>query len=111
MDALGLAALEARDLLGVEAELEQEVGLDAARELRVGDLVAPGAEVGRAVVYAQEEVGVAAPAVVEEGALVDDLGAGAHRGEGRPPPLRAPRLSGVDGISTTSLPASFSDWR
>ena len=82
VDALGLAALEASDLLAVEAELEEEVGLGAPGELRVGDLVAPGAEVGRAVVYAEEEVGVSGPAVVEEGALVDDLGAGAHGREG-----------------------------
>ena len=83
VDALGLAALEASDLLAVEAELEEEVGLGAAGELRVGDLVAPGAEVGRAVVYAEEKVRVAGPAVVEEGALVDDLGAIAHGREGR----------------------------
>ena len=82
VDPLGLAALEASDLLAVEAELEQEVGLGAPGELGVGDLVAPGAEVGRAVVYAEEEVGVAGPAVVEEGALVDDLGAVAHGREG-----------------------------
>ena len=68
VDPLGLAALEASDLLAVEAELEEEVGLGAAGELRVGDLVAPVAEVGRAVVDAEEEVGVAGPAVVEEGA-------------------------------------------
>ena len=64
--------------LAVEAELEDEVGLGAAGELGVGDLVAPVAEVGGAL-DPEEEVGVAAQAVREEGRLVDHLGAGAHR--------------------------------
>ncbi len=75
---LRLAPLDARDLLGVEAELEDVRRLRVPRELRVGDLVAPRAEVGRRV-DALEEVREPAPAAVEQDGLVDDVDAGAHR--------------------------------
>ncbi len=54
---LGHAPLDARDLLGVEAELEDVRGPSVARELRVERLVA-------AVGPALDEVGEPAPAVV-----------------------------------------------
>ena len=63
--------------LAVEAELDQEVGLGAAGELGVGDLVAPVAEI-RGPIDLEQEVGVAAQGRLEEGRLVDDLGAVAH---------------------------------
>ncbi len=78
VDPLGLDALHRRQQLAVEAELQDEVGLGAAGELGVGDLVAEVAQLRRAV-DAEEEVGVAAQSVAEEGRLVDDLGAAAHR--------------------------------
>ena len=56
MHPLGLASLDAGDLLAVEAELEHVRGLRTPRELRVRDLVAPRAELGLAV-DALEEVG------------------------------------------------------
>ena len=77
MDALRLSALGGGEQLAVEAELEDEVGLGAAGELGVGDLVAVGAEVGGPI-DAEEEVGVAAQPVAEEGRLVDDVGTGAQ---------------------------------
>jgi len=64
--ALGRAALDAGELLGVVGELEDVLGPRAAGELRVDDLV--GA-VGKAL----EEVGDPAPAVVLEAGLVDDV--------------------------------------
>ncbi len=87
VDVLGLAPLDARELLVVEEELEDVGGLRGARELGVERLVG-------AVRLLHQEVGDAAPAVVGEDALVDDVGlAGANRvggGEGggsrsRPP--------------------------
>ncbi len=75
-------ALEALDLLGVRAHLEEGGGLHPAGELGVGDLVGPGAEVRARALDLQEEVGVAAPAAVEERGLVDDVGTGPHGGEG-----------------------------
>ena len=97
VDALRLGALGGGQQLAVEAELEDEVGLGAARELGVGDLVAVGAE-GGGPVDAEEEVGVAAegaggagralsrragrgagPGGPEEGRLVDHVGPGAQR--------------------------------
>jgi hypothetical protein len=84
------------DELGVEAELQQEVGLDAASELRVGHLVAPRAQARRPV-DTFEEVRVAAPPVaVEEHALVDDLGARPHcrtGSLGAPPQALEPALA------------------
>ena len=79
VDVLGLAPLDARELLVVEEELEDVGGLRGARELGVERLVG-------AVRLLHQEVGDAAPAVVGEDALVDDVGlAGADRvggGEG-----------------------------
>ena len=70
---VGQAALDAADLLAVEGELEQEVRLGRAGELRVGDLVG-------AVSLPLEEIRDPAPAGgVEEDCLVDDVGAVAHR--------------------------------
>ena len=79
VDVLGLAPLDARELLVVEEELEDVGGLRGARELGVERLVG-------AVRLLHQEVGDAAPALVGEDALVDDVGlAGADRvggGEG-----------------------------
>ena len=80
-DRLGRDALEPCELVRVDAHLEDRGGLDALGELRVGDVVAPRAEVRRAVVAPEQEVRVPAPAAVEERALEDDVRPGAHRGE------------------------------
>ena len=61
------AALDARELLGVEAELEDVVRLRVPRELGVGGLVG-------AVRLPLEEVGDPAPAAVLKAGLVDDVG-------------------------------------
>ena len=69
--------LDPRELLVVEEELEDVGGLGGARELGVERLV-------DAVRPAEEEVGDAAPVLVREDALVDDVGlAGADRVGGR----------------------------
>ena len=77
VDALRLDALSGGEQLAVEAELEDEVGLGAAGELGVGDLIAVGAE-GGGPIDAEEEVGVATQPVAEEGRLVDDVGTSAE---------------------------------
>ena len=71
-----------RELLVVEAELEDVGRLRVPRELRVERLVAPRAERRRRL-DAQQEVGDPAPAAVDEDALVDDVGAAAERLLGR----------------------------
>jgi hypothetical protein len=71
--------LQAPDLLGVEGELQDEVGLGVLGELGVVGLVRVSAEVGR-LIAAQQEVREPDPAVgVRERRLVDDLGAVEHR--------------------------------
>ena len=76
---VGLASLDARELLVVEEELEDVGGLRGAGELGVERLVG-------AVRLAHEEVGNAAPALVGKDALVDHVSlAGTNRfggGEG-----------------------------
>ena len=64
---LRLAPLDPAELLVVEEELEDVGGLRRARELGVERLVG-------AVRLAEEEVGDAAPVLVGEDALVDDVG-------------------------------------
>ena len=64
----GCRALDARELFVVEAELEDVGGLRAARELRIEHLV-------HALVGAHQEIRPAAPATVDEHALVDDIDA------------------------------------
>ena len=77
MDLLRLAPLDPPELLVVEEELEDVGRLRRARELGVERLVG-------AVRLAEEEVGDAAPVLVGEDALVDDVGlAGADRVGGR----------------------------
>src|SRR3954467_1486412 len=87
----GAAALDALDLSVVEEQLEDVGGLGRATELGVVNLVGPVAEVGL-LVDADDEVGVADPAVVEERGLVDDLAALAHGGLGRGGALVATRV-------------------
>src|SRR3990170_1940574 len=82
VDAFRRDALELRQPVRVDADLEQGAALDGARELRVGDLVAPGPQGRTGAVDLQQEVGVAQPAPVEEGGLEDDVGAVAHRLDG-----------------------------
>ena len=89
-------ALEALEQVRVDAHLQDRAALDRAGELRVADVVAPIAERrARAVRTLEQEVGMAAPATVEEGRLEDDVGAIAHRVE-RAAPVRhgAGRASG-----------------
>ena len=84
--------LDARDLLGVEAELEDVRRLRVTRELRVDDLV-------RAVRLKLEEVGAAGPAgrIVEDG-LVDHVDASPAR-------IRRSASAASTG-STTCLPVA-----
>ena len=74
------SALQALQVRGVLAELEQRLGPHSARQLRVSSLVRERAELAR-MLDTQEEVGAAEPAAIEERRLVDDVVAGAHRGE------------------------------
>ena len=78
-----LAALDARQLVHVGADLEDGARRHVPRQLRVGHLVVPRPEGAvrfvRSVIPAKQEVGVPAPAPVEEGSLVDDVGAVPHR--------------------------------
>jgi hypothetical protein len=99
VEELGLAPLDASDLLCVEAELEDVGRLRVPSELRVGDVVAPRAE-ARGRVDALEKVGDPAPAVVLEAGLVDHLGACAHRLLGR---------GGVRVLSLDDLLASVAE--
>ena len=66
--ACGRAALDPRELLGVEAELEHVLRLGEAGELGVDDLVSV------AVGAALDEVREPAPGAVGERGLVDDVG-------------------------------------
>src|SRR5207237_4240609 len=80
-NVLRLNILNGGDLLGVDAALEDSRRLRLPGQLGVGDLVAVGAELAGAV-DPQQEVGMATPAAVEEGALVDDVDTLAHRSDG-----------------------------
>src|SRR5688572_5470584 len=77
----GLHTLDAGDLLGVKAQLQHEVRLRPARQLRVPGLVAPRAELGR-LLDAHEEIADAVPITVNEDALIDDRSPFTHRGAG-----------------------------
>ena len=68
----GSRPVSARELLGVEAELEDVSRLRGASELRVGGLVG-------AVRLPLEKVRDPAPPVVDEDALVDDVDASRER--------------------------------
>ena len=81
VDVRRLEPLDPRDLLAVEAELEDVGGLRVAGELGVERLVAPRAERGGRL-DAHQEVGLPAPAVAREDALVDDVDAVPHRLDG-----------------------------
>ena len=74
----GRDTLKAFELLGVEAQLQNEVGLGVPRELGVPGLVAPIAQ-RRWPFDADEKVTDATPLVVREHALVDHVSATAHR--------------------------------
>ncbi|MGC1851840.1 MAG: hypothetical protein WA687_05305 [Solirubrobacterales bacterium] len=78
VDVIGLASLDRLDQVGVEAELDYEIGLQRTGELGVGRLIAPVAEL-RWRLDALEEVDIAHPVAVDECRLVDDGGAILHR--------------------------------
>src|SRR5205814_6430903 len=80
-DVLRLNTLNGGDLLGVDTALEDSRRLRLPSQLGIGDLIAVGAELAGAV-DAQQEVGMAPPAAVEEGPLVDDVDTLVHGGEG-----------------------------
>ncbi len=75
-EVLGRDALQRRQPLGVGGHLKQRRHLHAPREFGVGYVVGPCPAPGPFA--AQQEVGVPAPAPVEERGLVDDVGAGRH---------------------------------
>ena len=104
-------ALQHRQPLGVGGHLQQRGDLELPGELGVGDLVRPVAE-DRRRLDAQQEVGLPAPGAVEEGPLVDDVDAAAHRLDRlRPPRDVVPRRRRPSSISATDLPAASSDAR
>ena len=78
---LGRNALEPLEQVRVYAHLEDRGRLDPPRELGVGDVVAPGTEIRRSVITADQEVGVTSPVAIEERGLEDDIGAGSHGGQ------------------------------
>ena len=102
---LGLGALEAGDLLGVEAELQDGRRLHLAGQLGVLGLVAPGPEAAGAIDLA-EEVGVTPPQhvvpLVEEGGLEDDVGAVSHG-------LRCLGLSLAEGVEAIGAGGGLGD--
>ena len=65
-------SLQPRDVRRVLAQLEDRLGADSARELRIRRFVSPPPARARRV-HAQQEVGSAHPAPVEERRLVDDV--------------------------------------
>lgn len=68
VDVLRQYTLDAADVLGIVAELQDGGGLGMAGELGIRDLIRMEAEIAGAVDLG-EEVGVAAPGSVEEGGL------------------------------------------
>src|SRR5207244_1121904 len=80
-DVLRLNTLSDGDLLGVDTALEDSCRLCLPSQLGVGDLVAVGAELAGAV-DPKQEVRMAPPAAVEEGALVDDVDTLGHGSDG-----------------------------
>jgi hypothetical protein len=78
MHPLRAAALYALELVGVQEELEDVAGLRVTAELRVGDLVGPGAEIGR-LLDADQEVREPEPPVTREAPLMEDAAALTHR--------------------------------
>ena len=70
-------ALEPRQQIGVEAELEHRLGFHLAGELGVVDLVAPGAEEARPL-DPHEEIRATLPPAVEQRRLVDHEVAASH---------------------------------
>ncbi len=91
-DLGGAEAADRLEHVGVGAELDQEGGLGGAGELGVPGGVVPGAAAAAIAGAAEEEVGIAAPAVGDEVGLVDDRGPGLHGGEG---PRRSLRVVAV----------------
>ena len=69
--------------LGIDAQLEDVLGLGRPCQFGVGDVVGVGAERGNCVVATQEEVGIAVPAAYQEGALVHDVVPFLHRAASR----------------------------
>ena len=92
---LGTDILDPLELVDVRADLEDGARLDVAGELRIGDLVVVRAPARRPLgrVHPQQEVGMPAEGAVEEGRLIDHVGAGGHR------------LDGHGGRGTESLAA------
>ena len=99
-------ALELLQAIRIRAHLEEGRRLDPPGELRVGDLVAPVAEIAGAV-DSEEEVRVATPSAVEEGCLEDHVATGAHRGNclflGRPELGRRLRVASLDLVDGAAL--------
>ena len=89
--------LEAFEKRGIDTHLEDRAALDRAGQLRIGDVVAPATERRAGAVGAfEQEVGVPAPATVEEGRLEDDVGPIVHRGQGQ-------RLGGAQLVGRTKI--------
>src|SRR5439155_19249 len=82
--------------LCVYAELQQHRGACLARQLRVGGLVGVRAEVAGSAVHAQEEIGGARPAPIEERGLMDHGRARLHRVPGQPGGRSRPAVCGVE---------------
>ena len=95
--------LKAFQLLGVEAQLQDEVRLCMPRELGVPGLIAPTAQ-RRWPLDADQEIADAVPFIVREHGLVDHIGAAAHGrarpfGIGGPVTVAATGFNRDDGLS------------
>ena len=87
-EPLGRSALQLLELPAVRGQLDDCRHLEPAGQLRVSDVVRPGAEPAASVIAPDQEVCVAAPRRIEEGRLVDHLNACLHG--------RGSRLAGGD---------------
>ena len=78
---LGRGALHLPQQVRVEQQLQQRLAPGDPGELGVDNLVRPGTQRARRA-HPQQKIGVAAPAAVLQAALVDHVGAAAHRVHG-----------------------------
>lgn len=107
VDLLRGGTLDALDVAGVRAGLEDGGGLDPAGQLGVAHLVAPGPPDARRV-DPEEEVGMAPPAAVEERGLVDHLRAMAATVAASP--AARPASPGSGRLSSTTWRPSARSW-
>src|SRR3546814_13621385 len=81
MHALRRGALFPCEDVCIDAHLDQVLRLRRARQLGIGDLVGEGAE-PRRLRHFEQDIRIALPGPVQEGALVDNITSFAERGAG-----------------------------